>query len=85
MSIPLQTIDKKIPLCGGGAREASKQVGVLIDLLSLTIDFQIERWWKELHERLEKYFKEKLIWLKNEHHYNPHNATDRYVKMGCFC
>lgn len=69
----------------GGAREASKQVGELIDLLSVTLDFQIERWWKELHERLEKYFKDKLIWLKNEHHYNPHDATDRYVKMGCFC
>ena len=85
LPIPSQTIDKKIPLVWGGAREASKQVGELIDLLSVTLDFQIERWWKELHERLEKYFKGKLIWLKNEHHYNPHDATDRYVKMGCFC
>ena len=77
MPIPLQTTDKKFPLCGGGAREASKQVGELIDLLSVTLDFQIERWWKELHERLEKYFKDKLIWLKNEHHYKPHDTTDR--------
>ena len=25
---------------------------------------QIERWWRELHERLEKYFKDHLNWLK---------------------
>ncbi|XP_044172915.1 uncharacterized protein LOC122957085 [Acropora millepora] len=24
---------------------------------------QIERWWKELHERLEKFFKSQLTWL----------------------
>ena len=84
MPILTQTSDKKCPLCVGGGK-GGKQVGELIDLRSLTLDFQIERWWKELHERLEKYFKDKLTWLKNEHHYNPHDAKDRYVKMGCFC
>ena len=53
---PFADYRQKIPLVWGGAREASKQVGELIDLLSVTLDFQIERWWKELHERLEKYF-----------------------------
>ena len=32
---------------------------------------QIERWWKELHERLEKYYKPSLS------HYNPNNIRDR--------
>ncbi|KAK6173659.1 hypothetical protein SNE40_017071 [Patella caerulea] len=40
---------------------------------------QIERWWKELHERLEKYYKRKLLFLKEEGHYNPHTETDRYI------
>lgn len=40
---------------------------------------QIERWWRELHERLEKYFKEQLLWLKGQGHYNPHDETDRFV------
>ena len=84
MPIPTQTSDKKCPLCVGGGK-GGKKVGELIDLPSLTLDFQIERWWKELHERLEKYFKGKLTWLKNEHHYNLHDAKDRYVKMECFC
>ena len=39
---------------------------------------QIERWWKELHERLEKYFKEQLAGLKGEGYYNPHDEVDRY-------
>ncbi|XP_066920717.1 uncharacterized protein [Clytia hemisphaerica] len=38
---------------------------------------QIERWWRELHERLEKFFKEGLVWLKDQHHYDPENEQDR--------
>ena len=38
---------------------------------------QIERWWRELHELLEKYFKDHLNWLKDRGEYNPHNKTDR--------
>ncbi|XP_078484142.1 uncharacterized protein LOC144744114 isoform X2 [Ciona intestinalis] len=37
---------------------------------------QIERWWKELHERLEKYFKRQLMSLKDLGHYNPDIALD---------
>eukprot|EP00794_Sanderia_malayensis_P021334 gene21334-23409_t len=40
---------------------------------------QIERWWKELHECLEKLFKAGLLWLKEEGHYNPHDVTHRYA------
>lgn len=47
--------------------------------------FQIERWWKELHERLEKYYKERVNWLKDEHHYNPHDETDRCLTLLCLC
>lgn len=47
--------------------------------LNLYIILQIERWWRELHERLEKFYKEKLRWLKDQNHYNPQNETDRYV------
>ncbi|KAK3747967.1 hypothetical protein QZH41_019446 [Actinostola sp. cb2023] len=39
----------------------------------------IERWWKELHERLEKYFKEHLRWLKEQCLYDPHDVTDRMI------
>jgi len=40
---------------------------------------QIERWWKELHEKLEKYYKEKLAWLKANQHYDPHNELHRNI------
>jgi hypothetical protein len=40
---------------------------------------QIERWWKELHERLEKYFKVHLSWLKEHGYYNPGDDNDRLV------
>ena len=39
---------------------------------------QIERWWRELHDRLEKYYKQQLRWLKDQSHYQPENALDRY-------
>ncbi|XP_020917211.1 uncharacterized protein LOC110254544 [Exaiptasia diaphana] len=38
---------------------------------------QIERWWKELHERLEKYFKEHLYYLKENRFYDPNYEHDR--------
>ena len=59
-----------------GWGKGGKQVEELSELPPLILDFQIERWWKELHERLEKYCKDKLIWLNNEHHCNPHDAAD---------
>ena len=39
---------------------------------------QIERWWRELHDRFEQYFKHELSWLLNQGHYNPQDETDRY-------
>eukprot|EP00794_Sanderia_malayensis_P021011 gene21011-23063_t len=38
---------------------------------------QIERWWKELHERLETYFKDQLRNLKEEGCYDPNCDLDR--------
>ena len=36
--------------------------------------YQIERWWRELHERLERCFK----FLQDQGHYNTNSETDRY-------
>ncbi|KAK3712321.1 hypothetical protein QZH41_017256 [Actinostola sp. cb2023] len=38
---------------------------------------KIERWWRELHHRLEKYFKRQLLMLLEQGHYEPDNQTDR--------
>lgn len=40
---------------------------------------QIERWWKELHERMEKYFKDGLRRVKDQGHYDPHNESNRLL------
>ena len=40
---------------------------------------QIERWWKELHERLEKFYKKDLNWLKTQLKYDPDNEDDRQM------
>ena len=37
----------------------------------------IERWWSELHERLEKYFKQDLSWLRQQGHYDSNNEVNR--------
>ena len=34
---------------------------------------KIERWWRDLHERLKKYFKEQLVELLRKNLYNPHD------------
>ena len=39
--------------------------------------FQIERWWREHHERLEKFFKFPLNELKDQGHYDSENETHR--------
>eukprot|EP00112_Aurelia_sp_Birch-Aquarium-sp1_P022851 Seg659.2 transcript_id=Seg659.2/GoldUCD/mRNA.D3Y31 product="hypothetical protein" protein_id=Seg659.2/GoldUCD/D3Y31 len=39
---------------------------------------KIERWWKDLHERLEKYFKLPLHDLLENGYYNPQDPTDRF-------
>jgi len=38
---------------------------------------KLERWWKELHERLEKFFEEHLALLKDHGHYDPFDESDR--------
>lgn len=40
---------------------------------------KIERWWRELHERLEKFFKEQLTILLRGREYDPHSALDRQL------
>ena len=39
--------------------------------------FKVERWWKEFHQRLDKFYKENLARLKNQYHYNPTNDNHR--------
>ena len=38
--------------------------------------FKVERWWRELHERLEKFYKD-LARLKNQFRYDPTNDIHR--------
>ena len=33
--------------------------------------FKVEQWWRELHERLEKFYEEDLARLKKQFHYDP--------------
>lgn len=49
-------------------------------LHSVLYILQIERWWRELHERLEKYFKPQLKRLAEEGNYDPSDISDRSVK-----
>ncbi|CAB4034280.1 Hypothetical predicted protein, partial [Paramuricea clavata] len=39
----------------------------------------IEHWWRELHERLEQFYKHKLKYLKDQGYYSPHNQPDRLL------
>lgn len=39
---------------------------------------KIERWWRELLERLERFFKEQLSFLAEKGYYDSTNAVDRY-------
>ena len=39
---------------------------------------KIERWWRELHHRMEKFFKEQLAALAENGDYDSSNITDRY-------
>ncbi|PFX34097.1 hypothetical protein AWC38_SpisGene926 [Stylophora pistillata] len=40
---------------------------------------KIERWWCELHERLEKFFKEQLTVLLRGREFDPHSVLDRQL------
>ena len=45
---------------------------------------KIERWWRELHERLEKFFKEQLVALLRGREYHPHVALHQQVLADLF-
>ena len=38
---------------------------------------KIERWWKDLHERMELFIKEQLLRLRHNHDYDPQSKMDR--------
>ncbi|XP_028416829.1 uncharacterized protein LOC114541037 [Dendronephthya gigantea] len=40
---------------------------------------KIERWWRDLHERLERYFKAQLRELLQKHEYDPNFNHDRQL------
>ncbi|XP_066927710.1 uncharacterized protein [Clytia hemisphaerica] len=40
---------------------------------------QIERWWKELHEKLEEYYKDQLRTMKDNLMYDPKNELHREI------
>ena len=42
-------------------------------ILGKSILNQIERWWRELRDRFEKYFKEQLLPLLEQGHYGSQN------------
>ncbi len=39
--------------------------------------YQIERWWKELHQRLEKHYNQQFLSLKDQGYYDPQNDLHR--------
>ena len=45
---------------------------------------KIERWWKELHERMELYIKEQLNFLLRSHAYNPNSEIDKKIMAYIF-
>ena len=40
---------------------------------------KIERWWRDLHERLENYFKIQLTQLLRDGQYDPHNILHTFI------
>ena len=48
-------------------------------IYDLSTSIKIERWWRELHKRLEKFFKEQLTALLRVREYDPHVALDRQL------
>jgi hypothetical protein len=45
---------------------------------------KIERWWCDLHERFERYFKEHLAYLLQRRYYDPHNVQHRQLMAYVF-
>ena len=42
---------------------------------------KIERWWREIHERFEQFFKNVCRELKNSGDYDSSNLVHRYVDL----
>ena len=40
---------------------------------------KIERWWRDLHEHLERYFKVQLREVLEGHEYDPNSSHDRQL------
>lgn len=49
----------------------------LLTIRNISYDFKIERWWRELHQRMEKFFKFPLNQLKDHGHYDPQDENHR--------
>ena len=45
---------------------------------------KIERWWRDLHERFERFFKEHLAYLLQRRYYDPHNVQHRQLMAYIF-
>ena len=45
---------------------------------------KIERWWRDLHERMEMYFKQQLSELLQTGSYDPNSVTDRRISAYIF-
>ena len=45
---------------------------------------KIERWWRELLERMEAYFKSQLSTLLEDGLYDPQDEIERYIKIILF-
>ena len=45
---------------------------------------KMERWWRDLHERLETFFKGQLTVLLRRREYDPLNSTDRQLLAHVF-
>ena len=55
----------------------SPQTDVSDKCIKYTIISKIERWWRELHERMNRYFKVFLSWLEINGRYDTYNETGR--------
>lgn len=57
----------------------SYRQGEPVKIYYLFLFKQIERWWRELHNRLEKFFKRQLRMLLEKGYYDPDDEMDRHM------
>ncbi len=67
-------------------REKQGDLDELVDsiIFGPSTSNKIERWWRDLHERMEKDFKACLTLLFNTKLYDPHNLRDRKLMAYLF-